>query len=83
MKSKDSVHARKEPRNLQSRGIVTRPHPTIKTNDQPTTTIKIAKSMTITKIEVIKTDDQPTTTIKIAQSMTNIIYKLKEKLVPT
>ena len=55
----------------------------IKTNDQPTTTIKIAKSMTITKIEVIKTDDQPTTTIKIAQSMTNIIYKLKEKLVPT
>ena len=30
----------------------------IKTNDQPTTTIKIAKSITITKIEVIKTDDQ-------------------------
>ena len=46
MKSKEGAYARKEPRNLQSRGTVTRPHPTIKTNDQPTTTIKIAKSMT-------------------------------------
>ena len=40
MKSKESAYVRKEPRNLQSRGRVTRPQPTI----------KIAKSMTITNI---------------------------------
>ena len=52
----------------------------VSTQVQPTTTIKIVKSMTNTKIEVIKTNDQPTTTIEITKSMTNIKMDVKTEL---
>ena len=71
MKNKESAYVRKEPRNLQSRGSVTGPQPSI----------KIAKRMTITKIEVIKTNDQPTTTIKIAKSMTITKIELSRRTI--